>query len=99
MEFPAAKTIPQHEAKPLNWGIAAPGEIAGMFTAAVNTYGTQNIAAVGSRSLERASAFAKEHSIDHVFGSYDELFAFGYHRGRLHFQPHRWASGLGKRCA
>jgi len=46
-----------------------------MFTAAVNTYGTQNIAAVGSRSLERASAFAKEHSIDHVFGSYDELFA------------------------
>jgi len=75
MEFPAAKTIPQHEAKPLNWGIAAPGEIAGMFTAAVNTYGTQNIAAVGSRSLERASAFAKEHSIDHVFGSYDELFA------------------------
>ena len=75
MLFPEPTALPSTETKPLNWGIAAPGEIAGMFTAAVNTYGSQNITAVGSRSIDRAKSFATEHSIEHVFGSYDDLFA------------------------
>ena len=75
MNFPTPTPLPTNETKPLNWGIAAPGEIAGMFTAAVNTYGSQNITAVASRSFDRANTFAQEHSIEHIFGSYDEMFA------------------------
>lgn len=75
MNFPKPTPLPGKETKPLNWGIAAPGEIAGMFTAAVKTYGTQSITAVASRSLDRASSFAKEHAIGNIYGSYDEMFA------------------------
>lgn len=74
MDFPTPTPLPSQPAPILRWGIAAPGEIASMFTAAVNTYGTQKITAVASRSIERAEAFAKAHSIDNVFGSYDDMF-------------------------
>ena len=75
MHFPAPKALPSEAGRILNWGIAAPGEIASMFTGAVTTYGSQNITAVASRSLERAQSFADQHSITNVFGSYDEMFA------------------------
>ena len=75
MDFPTPTPLPSQPAPILRWGIAAPGEIASMFTTAVNTYGTQKITAVASRSIERAETFAKAHSIDNVFGSYDEMFS------------------------
>ena len=75
MIFPTPTPLPSDHTTALNWGIAAPGEIAGMFTDAVQTYGTQKITAVASRSIDRATAFASHHSIEHIFGSYDELFA------------------------
>jgi predicted dehydrogenase len=75
MRFPTPTPLPSTNTTVLKWGIAAPGDIASTFTAAVNTYGSQNISGVASRSVERAQAFAKEHSVEHVFGSYDELFA------------------------
>lgn len=74
MDFPTPTPLPSQPAPILRWGIAAPGEIASMFTTAVNTYGTQKITAVASRSIERAEFFAKAHSIDNVFGSYDDMF-------------------------
>ena len=75
MDFPTPTPLPSQPAPIFRWGIAAPGEIASMFTTAVNTYGTQKITAVASRSIERAETFAKAHSIDNVFGSYDEMFS------------------------
>jgi len=75
MDFPTPTPLPLHPAPIHRWGIAAPGEIASMFATAVNTYGTQRITAVASRSMGRAESFAKAHSIDNVFGSYDDMFA------------------------
>lgn len=75
MRFPPSTPLPVKDIPSLNWGIAAPGEIASVFTSAVNTYGSQRIAAVASRSIDRARSFATKHSIDTAFGSYDELFA------------------------
>lgn len=75
MEFPAPQTLSPESVPVLNWGIVAPGEIASMFAGAVNTYGSQQITSVASRSVERANAFALQHSIDNVFASYDDLFA------------------------
>ena len=74
MEFPSPVALPT-DRPALRWGIAAPGDIAGTFAAGVNAYGSQQLSAVGSRSLERATAFAETHSIDNAFGSYEELFA------------------------
>lgn len=73
MLFPPPTPLPTADIPVLNWGIAAPGEIASMFTQAVATYGSQKITAVGSRSLERAQSFADTHSIENVYGSYEEL--------------------------
>lgn len=75
MRFPEPIPTPKSSSGPLNWGILAPGQIAEMFTAAVKAYGTQQISAVASRSLERARAFASKFSIDRAFGSYDDLFS------------------------
>ena len=74
MTFPSPILVPA-DTPVLKWGIAAPGEIAHTFAGSVIAHGTQHIAAVGSRSLDRATAFANEHSIPTAYGSYDELFA------------------------
>jgi len=60
-------------APPLRWGILAPGWIAGQFAAALRRGTRQRIAAVGSRNLDRARAFADEHGAPTAYGSYDEL--------------------------
>lgn len=75
MEFPTPAPLPIQPTPRLNWGIAAPGEIASMFATAVATHGTQKIGSVASRVMERAETFARDHSIENVFGSYDDMFA------------------------
>jgi len=55
------------------WGILAPGRIAHTFTRDLALVPGAELAAVGSRSLERASAFAREHGADRAHGSYAEL--------------------------
>jgi predicted dehydrogenase len=57
------------------WGILAPGRIAHTFTHDLRLVPGAELAAVGSRSLERATAFAREHGIDRAHGSYAELLA------------------------
>lgn len=57
----------------LRWGIAAPGDIAAKFTAAVQRHSSQHVVAVGSRSLERAQDFATRFDIGTAHGSYDAL--------------------------
>ena len=71
--LPAPRTPDPMAAPPLRWGILAPGWIAGQFAAALRRGTRQRIAAVGSRNLDRARAFADEHGAPTAYGSYDEL--------------------------
>src|SRR5262245_35239466 len=57
------------------WGIMAPGRIAGTFARDLALVPEAELAAVGSRSLDRATAFAKELGFAAAYGSYEELLA------------------------
>ncbi len=57
------------------WGILGPGRIAGAFARDLRLVPDAELTAVGSRSLERASAFAREHGFGTAYGSYAELLA------------------------
>jgi predicted dehydrogenase len=56
----------------LRWGLMAPGGIAHVVAKDFGLAGIE-FEAVGSRSLERAKAFAAEHGVARAFGSYQEL--------------------------
>lgn len=58
----------------LRWGILATGGIAHAFTSDLRTAGL-DVAAVGSRSVASAQAFADEFAIPRAHGSYAELIA------------------------
>ncbi|MXS73927.1 oxidoreductase [Microbacterium sp. CSI-V] len=58
----------------LHWGILATGGIAHAFTSDLRTAGL-DVAAVGSRSIDSARAFAAQYGIPHAHGSYEELVA------------------------
>jgi predicted dehydrogenase len=77
--FPSAlptSRIPEPAtAPPLRWGILAPGGIAGSFVTALAAHTRQQVVAVGSRSAERAAAFAARHGIERAHGSYAALVA------------------------
>ncbi|TPX03344.1 gfo/Idh/MocA family oxidoreductase, partial [Schumannella luteola] len=47
----------------LRWGVLAPGFIAGVFADTLHRNTDQRIAAVASRSAERAAAFAGTHGV------------------------------------
>ena len=79
MSFPSSLPVSRVpdpvEAPPLKWGILAPGWIAGLFARWVRAYTRQQLVAVGSRSAERAAAFAAEHGVPVSYGSYEQLLA------------------------
>lgn len=56
----------------LNWAILGPGAIAKEFAQALNNKGIK-IYAVGSRNLEKAEKFAKEHNVEKAYGNYSEM--------------------------
>ncbi|WP_375401431.1 Gfo/Idh/MocA family protein [uncultured Amnibacterium sp.] len=56
----------------LGWGILGTGLIATLFTADLQAVGLR-VAAVGSRTVDRAQAFAAEHEIPAAHGSWQEL--------------------------
>ncbi len=56
-------------------GVLAPGRIAGSFIDAMSRHTRQRLLAVGSRSLDRAQAFATAHGADRAYSSYEELVA------------------------
>ncbi|WP_019181073.1 Gfo/Idh/MocA family protein [Microbacterium yannicii] len=58
----------------LRWGILGPGGIARAFTSDLRTAGL-DVAAVGSRRLASAEAFAADFDIPRAHGSYEELVA------------------------
>jgi dihydrodiol dehydrogenase / D-xylose 1-dehydrogenase (NADP) len=57
----------------INWGILGPGGISRRFAEGIRSLSDAKVAAVGSRSLGRAQAFAKEFGIPKAYGSYQEL--------------------------
>ena len=57
----------------IRWGIIATGNIAGQFARDLALLPDHDVVAVGSRSLDRAKAFADEHGIRHAFGSYAQV--------------------------
>ncbi len=59
----------------IRWGIAGPGRMAATMAAAFADVPDSQLVAVGSRSLERAQAFASAHGIPHAHGSYAGLAA------------------------
>lgn len=79
MVLPASLPLPRtpdpSDAPPLNWGILAPGGIAGAFLKSVREATRQEFVAVGSRSAQRAREFAERHGVPRGYGSYTELVA------------------------
>ncbi len=59
----------------LKWGLLASGNIARRFAKGLATTEDATALAVASRSLEKAEAFAREHGLEHAYGSYEELLA------------------------
>lgn len=60
--------------KKIKWGIIGPGRIARQFANDFKYADYGELKAVASRSLENASDFANEYSIEKAYGSYDELY-------------------------
>jgi dihydrodiol dehydrogenase / D-xylose 1-dehydrogenase (NADP) len=57
------------------WGIASAGKISHDFVTALSTLSPEehSVVAVAAQQLDRANAFAAEHSIPNAYGSYEEL--------------------------
>jgi predicted dehydrogenase len=59
----------------LGWGVIGPGQIADDFTSTLHANSDQRVVAVGSRSADRAAAFAARHGIGTAHASYEALVA------------------------
>ncbi|GGW32175.1 Gfo/Idh/MocA family protein [Arenibacter certesii] len=59
--------------KKIRWGILGLGNIANSFVKDLALVNDAEIAAVASRSIEKAKLFAKEYQVPLAFGSYEEL--------------------------
>lgn len=60
---------------PIRWGIAGPGRMAATIVPEFQAASNAELVAVGSRSSERAEAFATEHGIPRWHSSYEALLA------------------------
>lgn len=78
-ELPPTRIEHPRTAPAIRWGVLAPGNIARGFAHAVTTDTASTITAVGSRSLDRATAFLNEFGDvsrgAKAYGSYEELVA------------------------
>jgi predicted dehydrogenase len=62
--------------RPVRWGILSTGHIASVFTKDLALLpGEAELTAVGSRSRDKAEAFAAEYGVARAYGSYEELAA------------------------
>ncbi len=62
-------------AREIRWGIVGPGRIAAAVAADFGHVPGARLTAVASRSAERGAAFAREHGVERVHGSYAEIMA------------------------
>ncbi|SHJ22908.1 Predicted dehydrogenase [Tessaracoccus bendigoensis DSM 12906] len=75
MSLPTPRTPDPMSAPPLRWGLIGPGWIAEAFVEAIHNHTRSRIVAVGSRSAERAGAFAQRIGAARSYGSYAQLVA------------------------
>ena len=73
--LPAPTNTPLRGGPTLRWGIVGPGQIANDFVTSIHEHSDQRAVAVGSRSLDRAQAFASKLGVDRAYGSYEEVVA------------------------
>jgi predicted dehydrogenase len=73
--LPRARNLDLAAAPAIRWGVIAPGGIAGSFADTLHRNTRSRIVAVGSRSVDRAHAFAAAHGVERAYGSYAELVA------------------------
>lgn len=59
--------------KRLSWGILGTGNIARQFAIGINASSRCNLMAVGSRTADKAAAFARTHSLPAAYASYQQL--------------------------
>ncbi|MGO4298980.1 Gfo/Idh/MocA family protein [Leifsonia sp. RAF41] len=71
--LPAPRHPDPSDAPALRWGVLGPGGIAADFTDALHRHTVQRVVAAGSRSAERAAAFAAAHGVERSNGSYEAL--------------------------
>ncbi len=71
--LPEPRTSDPRDAPRLHWGVLGPGGIARGFVHAVQTHTDQRFVAVGSRSHERAAAFARDFGIPKAHSDYRRL--------------------------
>lgn len=71
--LPTSRIPDPMSAPSLRWGVIGTGWIAERFVTALQTSTTQQVIAVASRGLDRATAFAGRLGIAVAFGSYQEL--------------------------
>lgn len=75
MTLPTSRIPDPMDAPPLRWGLVGPGWIAELFVEALHSHTRSRVVAVGSRSAERAGAFAARIGAPRAYGSYAELVA------------------------
>jgi predicted dehydrogenase len=73
--FPDPVRFDSSSVPSLRWAVLGPGHIANAFVTAGRRFTGQRFQAVGSRSAERARAFADQHDIPFSHGSYAETVA------------------------
>jgi predicted dehydrogenase len=61
--------------KTVGWGILGAGTIAGKFATDLKKASEARLAAVGSRDLAKAQAFANQHGGERAYGSYEAMLA------------------------
>ncbi len=71
--LPTTRTPDPAGAPPLRWGILAPGGIARAFAKALREHTRQEVYAVGSRSPQKADAFARDFGATRAYDSYEAL--------------------------
>jgi len=71
--LPSSRIPDPMQAPALRWGILGSGWIAEQFIASVRAHTRQEIAAIGSRSVDTARDFAEKWAIARAHGSYEDL--------------------------
>ncbi len=75
MKLPTFEAQALREGRPWRWAVLAPGQIAADFARTLHENSSHRVVAVGSRSAERARAFASRFGVNRSYGSYDAAVA------------------------
>ncbi|HMS37788.1 MAG TPA: Gfo/Idh/MocA family oxidoreductase, partial [Arachnia sp.] len=73
LTLPTPRTPDPMSAPPLRWGVLGSGWISSRFIETMHANTRQRVVAVGSRTRERAEAFAASIGAERAYGSYEEV--------------------------